>query len=209
MAYSEVEIVNIALNSLGKESIRSFSVSDDDPKSGRLAERLYTIARDSLISNHDWSFARKTVQLRKLTETHVEGVLYALPSDCFVPRRLYPRGGLPNKFRIEENRILIPFTSCTTDGTAPNLRYTRKVSTTGLFPPYFIDALSAALAARLCMPMTRDKKFHKELKADARTAFMLAARTDANADSGDDYIDLDVQHDSFIDPDATGVMFDG
>lgn len=209
MAYSEVEIVNIALNTLGKASIRDFSVSDDDPKSGRISERLYNIARDKMIAAHDWSFARKTVELKKLTEEHAEGVLYALPSDCFVPRRLYPRGAKPNKWRVESNCILILHGYFNSTGTIPKLRYTATVTKTGYFPPHFVDALSMDLAKRLCMPMTRDKKFYRELKSDANMALLTASRIDANSDSGDEYVDLDTQYDSFLEPDGNRTVFYG
>lgn len=209
MAYSEVEIVNLALNSLGKDSIRDFSVSDDDPKSGRISERLYQITRDNLISSHDWSFARATEELRKVDQDHVEGVLYALPSDCFVPRRLYPRGGKANRFHIEGGNLLIPNGFFRENGVKPYLKYTRLTVHTGLFKPYFVEALATALAAKLCMPMTRDRKLLPIVKEEARTAYLFAARIDSNIDSGDDHVDLDLEHDTFIDPDPMGVVFNG
>lgn len=209
MSYPEVEIVNIALNLLGRESIRDFSVSDTDPKTGRLAERIYKISRDKLLSKHDWSFARKTSVLQKVTEGHIEGVLYKLPSKCFVPRRIGPRGGKGNNFRIEGRDLLILDGDTISAGVIPYLRYTQYIKETSWFPPYFIDALAKEIEYRLCMPITKDKKRSKELASEARGYFLDAAHIDSNLDSGDDYREIDRENDSYLEPDAMRTQFDG
>lgn len=211
--YSEVDIVNIALNTLGRESIRDLSTSVDDPKTGRISKRLYTIARDTLIQGHDWSFARDSQELQVVADTHPEGVLYKVPSDCFVPRRIYPRSAKPNKWvlmqRSDIRVILLPDGHYSEYGTVPILRYTKQVTLTSLFSPMFVDALSLHLAARLCMPITRDSKYRKELQSEAFAMLRQAQFVDANSDSGDHNHEIDIEYDSFINPNGTGVTFYG
>lgn len=207
--YSAVEIVNIALNMLGKASIRDFSIGDDSPKAGRISERIYTITRDSLLSEHAWTFAKCTKLLNMSETTHPKGVLYVLPSDRLLMHRIHPRYGTPNRWSIEGALLLIPEGYINEYGDQPYLEYTKRVTTTGLFPAYFVDALSYRIAARLCMPILRDIRFNSSLKKDANWAVSLAKMLDSNTGEGDDHNDMDREYDTFIETDIGGAVFDG
>jgi len=198
MAYSEVEIVNLALGELGKTPIRDFSISDTDPITGRLTQRMYKFCRDKLIGLHDWSFARCTVTLRKKDEEHPEGVVYSLPSDCFVPRRLGPRMGAPNRWSVEGRNVIIPFSRISSVGDAPILRYTKSVTNTAFFVPYFISALYLSIAAEIAMPLNQDVEIAGAMLKRARDEFNLARLIDSNVGCGDDDIEQDLLYDTFV-----------
>jgi len=207
--YSEIEIVNLALNTLGKASLRDFSLTEDDPASGRISKRVYENIRDRLVSAHDWTFARASVYLKKKAEEHPEGVRYGMPSDCFVPRRLAPRLGKPNRWSVEGRDIIIPFSMISVMGVMPILRYTRYVDKTGLFPPYFVLALSTAIAAGLAMPLTGDKDVKIANEKSAMYLLSDAKLIDSNIGCGDDYQDQDLEYDTFVIADQTGTLFYG
>jgi len=197
--YSEVEIVNYALGALGKEAIREFSTNETDPITGRLTKRMYDITRDSIISKHDWSFARGTVYLNKVEGiTHPEGTLYALPSDCFVPRRIGPRLGAPATWHVESGNVVIPTALIVANGNQPILRYTKFVSTTANFKPYFVEALYYEISAILCMPLTRDVKLAQALVKQAGIKLLEAKLVDSNVGNGDDHVSQDLIYDTFI-----------
>jgi len=196
---SEVEIVNLALGVLGKAALRDFSVAENDPFTGRLANRVYIAARDHYLSVHDWSFARATATLKmRLNETHPEGVVYALPSDCFVPRRLGPRVGSPNKWSVEGRNVIVPTARATSFGAEPILRYTKQVTNTGYFMPYFVTALYTEIASRLAMPLNCDSEVASAVRKEAKMLLAEAKLIDSNIGEGDDHVSQDLLYDTFV-----------
>jgi len=209
MAYSEVEIVNLALTELGKTAIRDFSITDTDPITGRLGKRVYQASRDLLLSGHDWTFARVTIALQQRAETHPKGVLYALPSDCYVARRVEPRSGRPNTWSVEGRSLIIPLDRVVSLGTQPLLRYTKQLTNTALFPPYFVDALMYEIARRISKPLTANAELSSELKKDAKASLLNAKLIDANIGEGDDHHQQDLDYDTFVAIDVPGEAFNG
>jgi hypothetical protein len=205
---SAVEIVNLALDELGKVALRDFSTTPTDPVSGRLAKRRYEASRDLLISKHDWTFARCTVVLNLVSGvSHPDGVVYGLPADCFVPRRLGPRAGAPSQWSIEGRYIIIPTNYTCSWGAQPRLRYTKIVTQTTIFPPYFIDALALLIASKLAMPLSADQKVASTLTTMYERSWREAALIDSNIGEGDDYMSQDLQYDSFVKTDIPVVVF--
>jgi len=60
------------------------------------------------------------------------------------------------------------------DEDAVTIEYVRQETDPDLFDPLFVDALVAALATRLVMPLLHDKNLHKELQVEAEVALSKA-----------------------------------
>ena len=93
MPSSKIHICNIALASLGAQSIRSF---DEDNKAARMCDTFFDSTRDYLLSKFDWPFARAMAKLQAIdtsAETLPPGyTAYGLPNDCRTPRDILPPG---------------------------------------------------------------------------------------------------------------------
>lgn len=205
---SAVEIVNLALDELGKVALRDFSTTPTDPISGRLAKRRYEMSRDWLVSKHDWTFARCTVLLNLVSGvSHPDGAVYGLPADCLVPRRIGPRVGASNQWEVEGRYVIIPTDYTRSWGEQPRLRYTRITTQSTLFPSYFIDALALHIASKLAMPLNCDQKVALALNRAFQQSWREAALIDSNIGNGDSDLTQDLQYDTFITTDVPTVVF--
>lgn len=149
MALSDIQLCNAALIGLGAAKISSFA---ENTAEAEIASTLYGITRDGLLSRHYWSFARGQADLVKSTAVPVAdfSFAYTLPNNYIRAERLGNRaaGRLPPEYQILENRLH-------TDADPAILTYTFR-PTSPAWPPFFDQALIAALAAAFALPLTED-----------------------------------------------------
>lgn len=143
---SEVKICNMALTILGATRITSLT---QDHKNAREANAVYEHVRNSVLTDHIWTFAQKRVALATVDETpaftdDLMTIVYQRPSDCLqinFTNEEYAR------VKIEGNRIL-------SDTSSLKIKYTYEVTDTSQFTPKFIEALVAKLAAEIAFSIT-------------------------------------------------------
>lgn len=101
----------------------------------------------------------------------------------------YVSGGVINKLGSDRKYIL-------TDQENAELIYTAQVTTTTLFDPMFVEALSYALAVKLAQPLKADKALKKELEQKYEYVVTRAKAVSANEsykkpdNSGNSYVDV-------------------
>ena len=165
-SYSEVDICNMALASVGAQLIRSM---DEDNKRARMCSIFYPVIRDYSLARFDWPFASKFAKLKELsqdaalrfninldTEVPVGWYPYAKPNDCLAPRDVDPFGSR-NKWCEMKSTILIP----RPPETEPMLRYTAQETNTSRFSMQFINLISLGLASKIAPAV--DKALAKDL----------------------------------------------
>lgn len=160
MTLSDLEICSVALVKIGANGIASF---DDDTIEADVASRLYETTLRGLIASHPWHFTLAESDLVRVDEPARAGFsnVFELPMDQL---RIISAGtsdrarGLD--YRIAGNRLL-----CNSGQVV--LSYQRRPETE-TFPAFFVQALSARLAAEFCLPLTEGTS-----RADA--LFKLAA----------------------------------
>lgn len=189
---SVVEICNLALGNLGKDDISSI---DEASAEAKACKKFYGITRDTALQAYPWTWARATISLAEVTNLKPNKWLYAYqrPSGCLkiilvtdeTMADYMPSGdGIAlggHKYEVEGQLIYC-------DLSPAYLVYTSLVEDPELFSPGFVDAVSAALAARLAMPITRDLKIRADAVALARSSMGSAQEADANEErSSSDY----------------------
>ena len=155
---SSIDIINLALSKLGAERITSLT---DGTQEAITANLFYNPIRKELLSQHNWSFARKRASLAALVDAPAYGFKYQyeLPSDFlslisiteYFPPHNYDtiRNNNNSDYSIEEGRIL-------TDNEAPlKMLYTFDVVDTEKFSPSFAIYLSTSLAMHMCEQITQ------------------------------------------------------
>jgi len=173
-----VEICNLALSSLGKGV--PISALDEASEEARQCKQHYGFARDWLLQQFEYQFARKVLALPSLTNDWAErwGYRYSKPNDCLKIIRIVPpiddADDLPISYGVRGASVY-------TDDETAKLEYTFRQEDPSTYPPQFVDALAWALAARIAFPLTRDR----QIRADAvqMAAELRHAAEDADANN--------------------------
>ena len=130
---------------------------------------------------------------------------YAYPSDCLMLRYVSPQiytgqtSGIPifsapsyvpipqvntqpQKFQVatDYDKTKQPITNILTNQQQAIGIYTRRITSPDLWDNHFQEAMTAALAGRLVIPLSGDKAMYKQQLAYARDAVLQARVTDGN-----------------------------
>ena len=168
---TDIDICSMALLKLGASSIESF---DESSAEAEFASRLYGVTRDALMVSHPWNFTLREAGLER-DDGEPEGgfaCAFRLPPDFL--RSLsagHPGRGRGLIFRISGSRLLC-------DAERVSLTYQRRVDP-GLFPPHFLQALVARLAAELCIPVTESTSRAQALQSLAQAELRHARLIDS------------------------------
>lgn len=151
---SDVAICNIALVSLGADTITSL---DEDTENARKLNAIYPYIRNEVLRAHPWNFAIRWASLAQLSETPTNDFSYAyqLPTDpkCLKVIRLN-EDGEDYDFRVEANKLYCDLSSVT-------IEYIAEITDATKFDSQFIVALAARLAAELAYPITGSLEVRK------------------------------------------------
>tara|TARA_R110000803_G_C11989469_1_gene321878 strand:+ start:22791 stop:23387 length:597 start_codon:yes stop_codon:yes gene_type:complete len=156
---SEVSICNLTLSNIGVHTIDSISGLDLPPEAAACKLHYYP-ARDAVLRDFNWSFAKRIGTLAATTE-EVLGWAYAYqyPTDCLKARGIYNPS---SKLAADA----IPFDTSAnaalnnqlvlTDHAEAVLIYTARVTDTNLFDSLFLEAFTLKLGSALAMPLKGD-----------------------------------------------------
>jgi hypothetical protein len=178
MPSSIVSICNQALGKLGAQPIIDIL---DDTRNGRAMNRLFDAKRDLEQSLHPWVFALAHAQIPAITQAPAFDWARSFPrpsgclrivqlGSCWV---LYQDDGMGPGFELEGDSIL-------TDEASPlNIRYTQRVTNTGLFPAPFVEVLVCRLAFEACKEITGSSEMRDQLWQERAAALAEARRLNA------------------------------
>lgn len=156
---SEVSICNLTLSNIGVHSITSISGVNLPPEAEACKLHYYT-ARDAVLRDFNWSFARRTGTLALTSETPVGwAYAYQYPTDCLKSRLIYnsasklPADAIDYDISANEglnSKIIL------TDQIDAVLIYTARIEDTNLFDSLFLEAFTLKLGSALAMPLKGD-----------------------------------------------------
>lgn len=181
MPVTDIEICSMSMLKLGAAPIESF---DDETVEAELARTLYEPIVRALLVSHPWGFSLASGDLIEATEPPANGFRYAymLPSGTL--RTIAAASGKHKNsvYRIVGERLM-------SDDQELSLTYQQRAET-ALFPPHFVQALSAKLAAEFCLPLTESSSRAEVLQRVANAEMRLARLVDsqqATARAVEDY----------------------
>ena len=155
---SKFDICSTALVELGEDTISSFTANTAPSK---ICGQIYPEYIKYLLSLYPWKFSKKKVQLARLTTNPINEWKYAyqLPSDILMLHGLFnssSTGILPQtNYEIFQDQVF-------TDETIVYIDYQFQPDESN-FPPFFVEFATAAMSAKLAMPITDDRGI-EELK---------------------------------------------
>lgn len=178
MAISEIQICNMALSKLGEEQrINSFN---DNTKAAQKCAIFYEPARQALLAEFLWRFARKREVLAPLVDapSFDGGNYFQKPTSCL---RIV---GTDEDYRYGYGRWLSEGNKIIADTTALKLVYIADITDVTLFDAAFVQALACKLAIDLSIPMTQSNTRRSEMIDEFRayrtsSAFISATEIDS------------------------------
>jgi len=192
MAYSKIEICNIALAMLGEDAIRSF---DDGNTRAKQCEVFYESVKGNLLTRFDWNFARKIAKLQRVEDTILPDWIYAykIPADCKIIRELYPRGSrqwwevVGGEFHCRLPEEVYVY-------------YTSRSDIPAEFTDTFANLLALGLAVRLAPTVTQDMKLTATLQQQFASEERDVWESEANESNDYRAVDEDPNGDTFVYP---------
>jgi hypothetical protein len=169
MSLTAIELCSAALVKIGSRPITSFT---DASAEADVANRLYEITRDALLSAHPWSFtlAQQEVAAEAAAPTADFDHAFTLPGDCLrVLSAGIPGSSRGLTYRVQGQKLLADVDRIT-------VSYQRRADEADM-PPFFVAALVARLAAELCLPLTegtsRSEALHQLAASELRLARLI------------------------------------
>lgn len=175
MPLSAVALCSRALIKLGAQPITSL---DEGTPESEVARTLYPGRRDDMLSAHPWSFATHHLTLARLAPDPVADFAHAFQLPPNHLRTL--SAGRPGRaaglvYRIVGDRLL-------TDAAAVTLTCLLRPDES-TFPAFFVEALSARLAADFCLPLTESTSRAEVLHRLADQALRAARLVDSQQET--------------------------
>jgi len=175
---SKVKICNFALSHLGARQIESLT---DATKEARKCNLIFDQVRDTVLEDHDWSFARRRGTLALLPDTYTGWDLaYQYPSDCLSFRKILDNSTRRKvEFEMLANddlnkRIIL------TDQVTAEGEYTARVTNPEMFSALFVSALSWRLAADLAYSLKASLKLKETMLNEYVQVLSIAKTRNAN-----------------------------
>lgn len=155
MNKTKLDICNMALAILGQVDLSSLA---EENQRAVLCKQYYDIVRQQLLRAHDWSFAKANDKLSIIRKDKTRGTMefvYSKPVKCLFVSKIYNEGRMekPGEFILEYDSIKKEEVIRTHLEEA-YAEYTRDIEETSLFDSQFVEAFSAALAAKMAMSLT-------------------------------------------------------
>ncbi|MCS6877484.1 MAG: hypothetical protein N2038_10370 [Geminicoccaceae bacterium] len=171
MPLTEAELCSAALVKLGARPVASL---DEPTVEAELAARLYPVVRDATLLAHPWAFSLAQAELERdpVPPAGDFAASFRLPPDLL--RTLSAGCGESGRglvYRVFGNRLHA-------DATRVLLTYQRRPAAAE-FPPHFVAALVARLAAELCLPLTENAARAEVLHRLAASELKLAKSVDS------------------------------
>jgi hypothetical protein len=169
MATSPTQIVNLALSWMGQNQINNLT---DNQHEAEVMDANYDLSRDKVLNDAAWTFATRRQILSPLAASPDFGFdnQFLIPSDVvFVHRVLRPesQGGLftsrtralPNANWQREGNLILA------NEAVIHCIFIIRVTNADLYPPAFIHALAARLAADTALTFTENQKMADRMEA--------------------------------------------
>jgi hypothetical protein len=174
MASSAVEVCNLALVSLGANTINDLT---EDSTEAKVCNVFWDTTRRKTLRSHPWNFAIRRVELARelATPTYGYQYQYVLPADCLKVHDVNEN----RDFRIENRRIVTNESTCF-------IRYVADVEDVSVWDDAFVDVVAAHLRYDLAYTITTSNTSVNAAWEYYQEKLRIAKAIDAAEDYQDD-----------------------
>ena len=176
MAYSNVQIANLALAKVGDEAGQITSFTDNSTEAN-LVNKFYEPALREVLRMHAWNCAKARKQLAQDTEDPAFGWdnQFSLPADCVRPLKAVASDTTQRFFR-EKSEWVIEGRKLLTNHTEVWLLYVKYLTDPNEMDELFIRALYTMLAIKVSYALNEDKQLLRVLEDEFNSVIMPEAR---------------------------------
>lgn len=187
---SLIHLYNTALSRLGGEQIPQNISSLESDTVGAICQNIFPHVLDVALEAHNWSFALKRAELAKVQG---ERSLFALPTDCVKPVRIWVENTLASDSTIKSRSIASEYMAESSHNTPEYviegsyischaqrvlLLYVARVTEPKMWSPSFSEYLVWLMAARLAPARNNDKQQQQMAEQMAETSLAKACARD-------------------------------
>lgn len=181
MAADAITLCSRALLKLGAAPIASFA---DGTPEVELAAMLYPATRDAKLAAHAWRFATATAESPQRADAAPAGHGYSYAHNLPEAALRVLAVTTPAGARISH---ALAGTAVYSNRRAIAVRYIARTDP-AVWPPYFDEAVTAALAAEMCLPLTerldRADALHRQAEQALRRARLIDTHQDSPRQAG-------------------------
>jgi hypothetical protein len=178
MSYSKTAICNVALGHLGINRLIADADADASPQA-QACRTHYALALEVTLKAHRWPFAQRVATLATISgyTSDVWTYAYRGPTDLLLAHTINRTSSRPQGERFERGgdasgAVLY------SDAEDAILDYTAAVTSTGLYPADFVEALAYQIAIRTAQPLASEEGLRQAARkgfTDAITQAMASA----------------------------------
>lgn len=184
-AATEAEAASLAVSHLGQPGISDLA---DNSLRARAARQFFAAARDALLREKWWSFAKGWVTPAADSADSLGPLAkrYVMPVDCLRVR--YINGVQDEQWDIESGQVdsagvQVEAVVLVTNVVAPLVAYTRRVEAPRLWDSVFLLGFSYELASMCALKLGRSSSKRDALHAQAMVTIDSAAQIDSKEQS--------------------------
>ncbi|MCT4552147.1 MAG: hypothetical protein N4A44_00605 [Alphaproteobacteria bacterium] len=170
---TKIDICSKALMKIGASPIQSL---EENTSESIISSQFYDIVKESLLSEHEWSFATKTQELNILNvESDQEGYenVFQLPHDLIrVLSISSSANGISIDYKLYQDEIH-------TNAEKVYITYIYRVGEK-YFPQFFVNLMTTSLAKEFVMPLTEDNSKYNSLMNESIMLLSKAKNQDSD-----------------------------
>lgn len=178
MAFTQLDICNMALGAIGQDEVTSLAGTT---KTVKLLNRFYPLCRDEVLASHPWNCARARASLTANVTAPVweYAVAYDLPADCIRVLKVETSCDFATRpWKVEGAQIV-------TDLASPiDIQYIARIDES-LFSPLLTAALFTRLAVELAEPIAQSATLAEQLRQKYEAALRRARSMNAQEGTPD------------------------
>lgn len=186
---SDVDICNMALSLLGRETI---SIIGESSPEGKACATFYAQSRDEALRDHPWNFAQTRRALAPVAVPKGYATKwvfgYSYPGDCLHGREL--SDGVNNNLAFEVAQDDAGDLIILTNAQPAYLSYSKVTTDTSKFDAGFVGALALKIAANLAIPLTKNPQTEQSMLTKYINTLPVAKTADAKEGHKDKVDDI-------------------
>ena len=194
MAVSEAQICNLALSHIKQTKSTIANLDTDTGNTATQCRIHYDVARQFVLTDHNWNFATKRVTLTDISSDPMSPATwsyrYDYPSDCLrmqsIERASKTNTPIPFRVEAEDDGSGLSILTDTQDARAI---YTWDVTNTTLFSPPFVSSLSWFLASELAPALSGSETIQEAALTIYRNTLIAAHAIDSAEGEADAELD--------------------
>lgn len=185
-AQTETEAASLACFNAGQPPLTSLDT--DTSVRARACRRYFPAARDSVLREKWWSFAKGWVVPAPIAGESLGPLKkrYVMPEDCLRVRYIQDLDDdawdLENA-TVDMAGVPTSQTVLVTNVTAPVVAYTKRITEVRLWDPVFLDGFAEDLAARIALKVGRSQSFADKMASRAAATIATASAIDGREQS--------------------------